>query len=499
MEAGAGRCPEPAGDAVHAGLRGLPGEAGGARRARRVKGWDLFDRHDEELDMGHDQPADRLAAFVADLTLDALPGGVVPHAVAIVRDTLGVLLAGVAQPESAGLATAAADLGGPGPATVAGSGVRTVAHVAALANATAAVTLELDEGNQFAVNHPSVHVLPAALAVAEERGSTGAQLLEAFIAGYEAAVRTGAATRLRDAVHPFGTTAIVGAAAAAAKLHGLDATGIAAVLRLAAGMTIASSQSAANAGATVRNLGTGLTAHNGVLAVALHRLGHTGEPLALERVFGMVLGSGWDEHRLGGDPAGLYITRNYFKLHACSRWNHAPIEATAELMAGGGFTVADVERVVVATYDPAVRLAGHDPANGYAAKHSIPYNVAARMVLGTNGLEAYTDEAVADPGVRDLAARVVVREDPELTARLPEVRAARVEVTLTDGRVLSARVDTPPGGFDNPYDESVLLDKLRRLAARTLDEARIDRLLAACDALPVAPDVTRLAALLTAG
>lgn len=441
-------------------------------------------------------PTDRLARVVAGLRLADLPAAVVDHAVLVVRDTLGTLLAGMGQPENAALAAMAGTLGGPGPATVAGSGVRTVPHVAALVNATAAVTLELDEGNQFAVNHPAVHVLPAALAVAEAEDATGGQLLEAVVAGYEAAVRVGAATRLRDAVHPFGTTAVVGAAAAAAKLRGLTADAIAEVLRLAAGMAVASSQTAANTGASVRNLCTGLTAQHGVLAVDLHTAGFTGEPEAFERVFGHVLGTSWDDGALDGDADGLFITRNYFKLHACSRWNHAPIEAAAALRADEALDPAAIDRVVVWTYDPAVRLAGRDPANGYAAKHSIPFNVAARLLRGTNDAALYTDEAVADPALRALTQRVEVREDPELTARLPAVRAARVEVVLTDGRVLSAQEDHPPGGFDRPYDREVLDAKFARLAGVTLPAERVEALAATCARLPDLAAVDELTALL---
>lgn len=444
----------------------------------------------------HDSPTERLAAFVADLRLTTIPSATIRHATVVIRDTLGTLLAGMAQPENATLASAAGALGGTGVATVAGSAVRTVAHIAALVNATAAVTLELDEGNQFAVNHPSVHVLPAALATGEDQGASGAQVLEAFIAGYEVAVRVGGATRLRDAVHPFGTTAIVGAAAAAAKLHDLAADQIAEVLRLAAGMTIASSQSAANAGASVRNLGTGLTAHNGVLAVALHTAGFTGEPEAFERVFGHVLGTGWPDATLEGVAEGLFINRNYFKLHACSRWNHAPIEAAAAIMADGPLTPDDIDRVVVWTYDPAVRLAGRQPSNGYAAKHSIPYNVAARFVLGSNDLDVYTNDAVADPFLLDLAERVDVREDTELTKLLPDVRAARVDVTLTDGRTRSAQIDSAPGGFDNPYDEEVLLAKFRRLAGLMLPDDRIEELRTVCNELPTLSHISQLTALL---
>jgi 2-methylcitrate dehydratase PrpD len=209
-----------------------------------------------------------------------------------------------------------------------------------------------------------------------------------------------------------------------------------------------------------------------------------------------VLGTGWSDTALDGSADGLFITRNYFKLHACSRWNHAPIEAAAALMADGSFTPADIDRVTVWTYDPAVRLAGRDPANGYAAKHSIPFNVAARLLRGTNDVDAYTDSVVADPDLRALTRRVEVREDPQLTALLPAIRAARVEIELADGRRLRAREDTAPGGFDNPYDQRLLEEKFRRLAGRTLPDHRVEQLAAACGGLAHLAHVDQLTALL---
>ena len=427
-------------------------------------------------------PLDRLAAYATGLRLD--DEVVLAHALVVIRDTLGTMLAGLVQSENAALAANAGALGGPGRATVVGRDEGTVPHIAALVNGTAAVTLELDEGNQFATHHPAVHVLPAALAMAEQRGRSGRALLEAFVAGYEVAVRVARVTRLRDPVHPFGTTAITGAVAAAARLEGLDARGTAAAMRLAVGTVVASSQSAANAGASVRSLSTGLTGHHGVLAVSLVQAGFAGEPHAPDAVFGRVLGDHFDAARLDADLDRFFITRNYFKTHACSRWNHAPIEAAAALMTEEPVEPQAVTRVVVWTFDPATRLDGRDPPNGYAAKHSIPYNVAVRFVCGTNGLEAYSDETVADPLVRQLAERVEVREDPAFTAAAPELRIARVELTLADGRVRTATVERAPGGHDNPYDEATLQAKFRDLAGRALAPEAVQHLAQAVHDLP---------------
>lgn len=217
-------------------------------------------------------------------------------------------------------------------------------------------------------------------------------------------------------MHPFGTHAIIGAAVAAARLSGFTVDEIAEVIELSAGLALASSQTAANSGASVRNAVTGLTAMNGVLAPILLRAGVTPEPDAVATVFGRVLGDNFDptrpDARLGEDH---YLLRNYFKIYACSRWNHAPIEATIAAMAVRQFAVSEISDIVVWTFDPATRLSWQRPVNAFAAKHSIPFNVAVRLVKNSNGLEAFTQAFVEDADICKLMSRIEVREDPAYT------------------------------------------------------------------------------------
>lgn len=410
------------------------------------------------------------------------------HAVLVVTDTVAAIVGAAVEPEVAGFGAAAPHLGGRGAATVLATGARTSPYAAALANGQAAVRLELDEGNQFAANHPGAHTLPAVLAVAEELDAGGPAFLAAGAAAYEVAVRVAAGTHLRRAVHPFGTTMACGAAVGVARLRGLDADTTVRAVRIAAALTPASTQRAANNGATVRNAITGVTAASGVLAVELATTGTTADPRALDTVYGEVLGDDFDDSRLDDGLGELrYLTRNYVKLHACSRWNHAPIEALAALVAEHGAAAADVESVEVATYDPATRLDGTAPTSGFGGKHSIPYSMAVRLLLGHNGIAAYTDEVAADPAVHDLMARVRVVEDPELTRLAPAVRAARVTVRLRDGRTLTAREDRAPGGFDRPYDAGTLRAKHEELLGPAAAGV-----LGWCEALPHAGSVRGL-------
>jgi len=441
-----------------------------------------------------------LAKFTHGLKFENLSRRVVEHTLSIVRDTLGAMLAGATLPEIRNLAELADALGGPGKASLMSQKQTASPHFAAFVNGTGAVSLELDEGNQYAVNHPAVHIFPAVLALSQEHRKSGASLLAAFVAGYEVAVRVGRATHLREPVHPFGTHTIVGTAAAASRLLGLDVEQTAGALELAAGMSVASSQTAANDGASVRNLITGMTNQNGLLAPMLLLSGFTGERGALDVIFGQILGDAFQTDEAADDLGSeFYILRNYFKLHACSRWNHAPIEATAALCRKQAIRAEDVARITVWTYDPATRLSWNQPTNGYAAKHSIPFNVAVRLVRGTNNLASYSDNVVSDPIVQAVAARVKVREDPAYTAMLPDLRPARVEIELFNGTRMETMVERPRGGFDCPTTREELKDKFHQLAGQVLPAHLIAELDKHLTHLPEIEDVTELSPILQGG
>lgn len=436
---------------------------------------------------------DELAQFAVSLELAHVPEPVRHHAVKVFRDTIGVIVGGSALPEIAALAQQAPLLGPGESSVIIGQSQRASAPYAAFVNGTAGVSLELDEGNQFAINHPAIHLLPAALAYAESIRASGAELLAALIAGYEVAVRVGRATRPRPGVHPFGTHAILGATAAIGRLQRLSARELAAAFRVAAGLVVASSQSAATDGATVRNVYTGMTNMAGMMAPFLATSGITGERDGLAITFGTLVGAEFRPERVGGDLGEQwFITKNYFKLQACSRWNHAAVEAVEQLLAASPFTAEEVEHITVATYDPAIRLSGTNPPNWFAAKHSIPYNVAAMICFGSTGHDVHTPERVQDPVVRRVASKVAVCEDRSLTALTPDIRAARVTVTLRDGRQLQQYVDRPRGGFDNPYRDDELEAKFAQLVGGVFGQDNVFSLQHMCDNIHTMADVRTL-------
>jgi 2-methylcitrate dehydratase PrpD len=143
----------------------------------------------------------RLAHAAAGIRYEALPASTVAAARLVLLDTLGAIVGGSALPASSSRSLASGRPSHEGRATLLRHRMRTDAFWAALANATAGVALEMDEGNRLGGGHPAIHVIPGALAVAEERGIDGQRLLEAIVAGYEVGSRLGGATTTRPNVH----------------------------------------------------------------------------------------------------------------------------------------------------------------------------------------------------------------------------------------------------------------------------------------------------------
>jgi 2-methylcitrate dehydratase PrpD len=175
----------------------------------------------------------KLATFVASTTFETLPAEVVERAKWVVRDTVGVIVGGMAEPEVNALADYAVQTA-PGPATLLGHGGGASAPWAALVHGTAGTTLEMDEGHAFARGHAAVHAAGPALALAQSNNATGKETIAAFVAGYEVAARAGVASRLRAPVHPFGAWGVLGAAAIGAWFKRYSVAAVSDTLELAA-------------------------------------------------------------------------------------------------------------------------------------------------------------------------------------------------------------------------------------------------------------------------
>ena len=440
---------------------------------------------------------DRLAAFVEAVDVERLTDAAVGGARLVLLDTIGAMVAGSALPENRRLAEAMHERRSRATATLLGHGGKADPLLATFVNATAGVALEVDEGSRLGGGHPAIHVVPGALAMAEDIGADGGRLLASIIAGYEVCSRLGSATTPRPNVHSHGTWGTIGTAVAAAKLAGLDAAGVRSVINLAASMSPANTWTTALEGVTIRNAYPGRSGLEGLLAVDLHRAGFTGLADAPSDVYGTILADRFEPARaLDGLGGPLRIEQNYFKLYACCRYNHFALDALLAMARAERLEPAQVERVIVTTIPFGPRMADPAPASMLGAKFSIPYAVAAALVLGRADVGAFEEPALGDPRIRALAARVEVRVDPEMSPRRSDYPTALVELALTDGRTLSGSTTVVRGDFERPVPAAEVVEKFMALTAGPLGADRSREVAALVERADTLKDVRDLTGLL---
>ena len=443
---------------------------------------------------------DQLAEFVAETRWEDFDPAAIAAAKDVVLDTIGAILAGSRLRENANFAALATTMSGPGEATIFGHQGQVQPVWAAMVNATAGVSLEMDEGNRLGGGHPSIHVTPGAIAVGEDLGRSGREVLASIIVGYEVISRIGAATTVKAEVHSHGTWGTIGTAAAAARLMGFDPAQTRVAMNLATSMSPANTWTPCIEGATVRNLYPGRSGFQGILAAHLSQCGYTAiadGPADLYRTF---LGDGFDPEAVTdglGTGGSLRIQQNYFKLHACCLYNHPALDAVQNLLREEPFVPSDVKSIAVTAPPIAGIMADPHPDNMLAAKFSIPYAVAAAICYGRTDVTAFLPERVDNTNIRALAERVSLDADPEMNLRRYDYPAARVAVHLTDGRVRSAEVTSQRGDFSNPAGREELLGKFRFLSEDALGANGVKGVVDATDRLETLASVSELTALLS--
>lgn len=444
---------------------------------------------------------DELVAYICDCTVDDLPLAAIQRAKSVLADSIAVIAAGAQEKEVKAMTAQVARPEDPALATIIGAGRRSETAKAALLNGTAGTFLELDEGNQFARGHPAIHVVPAALALAETRRLSGNQLLMALILGYEVGARIGIACKIRMSMHPHGSWGTVGAAVAVGKLLGYDHANMRELINVSSSLTLATSRRTMLEGGLVRNVYSGISGHMGILAHQLVDAGFNGEKDGLNTVFGQVVSETFDTNEMTADLGERFeILRNYFKRHACCRYNHATLDALLEIMAkapSGRISYEDVKSVEVSTYSLAAQLCDQQPMNTLAGKFSIPFAVATTIVHGHTGVDCFTSEAIHNQRARALSQKITVVEDTELTAMMPGQRPSRVVLNLKDGTRLKAEAFINKGDFEAPYADSELLEKYNELALPVWGAETAEKIHQTIAIVDTISDVNELTSLLT--
>ena len=415
------------------------------------------------------------------------------HAKRAVVDWAAALLPGAVEAPALALERALADDLDHGRARLA-LGRPATARAAALINGTAAHTVEVDDIYREAIYHPGAPTIAAAWAAAQDVGADGASLLRAVTVGYELSTRIGAALGRAHYRywHNTGTVGAFGAAAAAAALYGLDSVRFGHALATAATFA-AGLQQAFRMDSMSKPLHAGRAAEGGLLAAQLAREGATGSADVLdgEAGLGRAMSNGPDW------PAALatlgqvfHIEAMTFKNHACCGHTFAAIDGALALQQRMGISADDVARVQVATYRPALDVAGNPrPLTAAEARFSLPYVVATGLRFGSVRLAAFSAERLQDVQTRDLMARIELTVDAELDAAFPGRRAARVSITTHDGRQDSFLQPTRKGDPELPLSDADLDDKFMELTVPVVGDTKARRLLSGLWCLDSAPSL----------
>ena len=413
-----------------------------------------------------------------------------------ILDCVAVGLAGGDDPLVRMLLAEAEEAGGARQASVWGSGVRLPAGAAALVNGTMAHALDYDDVNLAMPGHPSVAVLPAVLALGEARGASGAEVMTAFVVGYEVACRVGRALAPGHydvlGFHATGTVGTFGAAAGCAHLLGLDeeqtlhALGIAATQ--AAGLK-------SMFGTMCKPLHAGRAAQNGLLAAKLAARGFVSRVDSLECRQGFAATHSpdfWPERALAEPEGGWHIRANLFKYHAACYLTHAGIEAARMLRGQPGVSPERIAAITLRVDESTDRVCNiAAPVTGLEAKFS--HRLTAAMALAgleTSALGTFSAAVAGDPRVVALRDRVSV----ELVAGFGATHAA-MDIRLVDQTTLSAEHEAGVPAADVGHQGVRIRAKFDGLVAPVLGAARGAALGEALEGFEGAASVTPLAVL----
>lgn len=428
-----------------------------------------------------------LAGFVKEVSFQDLPDEVIEKSKEMILNIVAVTLAGSSEETSQIITRYVSLAGGDGQSTVIAQGRRSSAANAALANGTMAHVLDFDENVQRRGNHPSNAIFPTVAAVGEMLGSSGLEVVESFAIGCEVSTKIGAAgdfeaakpTMWRHGWHLEGVACTIGAAAAAAKLFGLNSDQVANAFAISASQA---SGVQANYGTSTKSLHSGMAAMNGVMAALLAKDGFTGAGDALESPVGFLgcyrRDADIDEEEFFArlaNPFDVIFPGVGFKPFPCASVTHGSVSATLELVGESGIRHHQVDSVHVScpARSGSRRRVITKPASGLESKFSIDYCVAVALVHGSPRMTHFTDEALRDEEVMEMVDLINVSFDEPVTD--PESRPATVEVRLKDGSVLTKTVPFPKGHPRNPLSESELNDKFMYCSNEVLSSQAANR------------------------
>jgi 2-methylcitrate dehydratase PrpD len=423
-----------------------------------------------------------LSDYVASLSFDDLPSEVTDRAKQLTTDLIGsIVRAGSEADSTPSLLAMLARLGfdAPGQSQVFGLSRGFGPGAAALLNGALGHSLDFDDTHADSSLHPSAPVVPAAIAAAEMVGASGKQLLTAIVAGYEVCCRLGNAldptAHYARGFHPTATAGTFGAAAAAGKLLGLDAHGIASAFGVAASQAAGSLQFLVN-GAWNKRYQVGAAAMNGLIAATLAAEGFIGAADAIEGKHGFLKGY-TDNARLDRATADLGVVYETLKIgmkpYPACRYTHAAVDGLLALRKEKALSPDDIVGVTVGLHRNGIILVGapieekRRPRSVVEGQFSMPFAAAVALYQGSFGWDDYA--LLGNPAIDAVAARIDVIQDERLEG-LRHPFGAHIMVETRDGRH-ERHIADPSGEPDSFPAPAQIEEKFMTLARPVLKNA----------------------------
>jgi 2-methylcitrate dehydratase PrpD len=420
-----------------------------------------------------------------DLNYDALTDDVVDRVKYLVLDFIGVAARGALSESSGPLQKYILNFDeARDGAVVIGTHLKASPSYAAMANGTAAHSLELDDVVNEASLHPAVAIMPAALAAAHLAGCSAKELIAAIATGYEVMIKLGVAldpaAHYARGFHPTGTCGTMGAAITAAKILKLDQKAMINALGIA-GSQAAGSMEFLSDGAFTKRLHPGWAAHSGIIAALLARENFTGPGTIIEGRFGFLhaYSSGSKSGKVlqdWGDP--WEVLRTSIKPHACCRYKQGPIDGILKIVRENNIDASQIEKVIIGILKAGFALIAEpeeqksNPKSVVDAQFSMPFGAAVAILYGKATLDEYTLESINSARVRKLMKKISCVEDPELEKEFPKKWPAAVTLLTKDGKTYSTTIDYPKGDPENSLTWDELIDKFRNLVSPVFFEVK---------------------------
>lgn len=490
-----------AGPAAARAAPGGPSQAGRAAPPKKKTGADVKGA------------TDALVTFITTANLRSFPEDVAAQGKRCLIDGFGVVLAGSTVRGSAIVREYVKTITEKKEASVLGpERLMVPAALAALANGAAGHAMDYDDTQLSTtpdrtyglLTHPTVPALAAALAVAEQKGASGADFLEAFLTGFEVECKVAEAIdpdHYRRGFHTSGTIGTFGAAACAAKLLKLDRAATAHAL------TIASSLAAGirvNFGSMTKPLHVGRAAENGVFAAELASRGFTGGAEGLDGQWGFfqVLGGGAELDRLVpvlGKPHTIVNPGVSIKPYPSGVLSHPSMDAMLKLVTEHDVKPEQIKAMRLRAGSNILEPLRYKTATTeLEAKFCIPFLLSSIAIRRKAGIREFTDEFVSSEPVQRMMPRVTTMLDPQIEAQGFDKIRSVVEVDLTDGRKLvQASNDKYRGGPDWPFTRAELHERFTDCATLTLPQSRVPQALAQIEAVEKLKDIRELTRTLT--